>query len=501
MSTTNRKQIPPLSKSRFLAGCQCHKRLYLECFNRNLADPISVRQQEIFDTGTEVGEIARRLYVGGLLIDEDYLHFDEAVASTNAALSDLSLPALFEAAFQYEDISIRADILKRYEDGRFDLIEFKSSTQVKVENIHDVGIQLYVLSGCGIPIRRTCIGYLNKEYVYQGGEYDLNQLFLIDDITDKAEQLQTQMPTLIGEMRKSLWCFDPPDIKPGKYCSKPHTCLFYDYCHANEPEHHVRQLPWASEKLLLSLEKADINDIGNIPAYFVGLNTLQERVRNCVINDCLYLENEIERQLKQLEYPVYFLDFEAFNPVLPLYVGTHPYQVIPFQWSIHTLDKSGELRHKQFLHEGPGDPRRLVAETLLQALGTTGSIIVYSGYEAARIRELAEVFPDLSSSLMDLLNGRIMDLLKLLRKHCYHPKFHGSFSIKSVLPALVPGLDYSDLAIDDGGMASAAYAEMRRPEILPERRDFIKQSLLAYCKRDTEAMVRLFQTLRSGTET
>jgi hypothetical protein len=123
---------------------------------------------------------------------------------------------------------------------------------------------------------------------------------------------------------------------------------------------------------------------------------------------------------------------------------------------------------------------------------------VYSSYEATRIRELAEALPDLSNDLLALLEGRIVDLLKLVQKHCYHPEFHGSFSIKSVLPALVPDLGYSDLEISDGGQASAAYAEMVRPETPAEGRIQLRESLFAYCRRDTEAMVRLFETLRDG---
>lgn len=498
MSESRREQIPILSKSRFLAGLQCHKRLYLECFHPELADPVSVGRQAILDTGTRVGELARDLYHGGILIEEDHLHHDEAVSSTGKALADPSVPAIYEAAFLYDDVRIRADILKRVGNDMFDLIEVKSGTGVKEDYIPDVAVQLYVLKGCGIPVGQACLCHINKEYIYQGGSYDLSQLFLVDDITDKAEQLQLDIPTMLEKIRRPLWELEPPTIKPSRQCSKPYLCAFVGHCLVSQPEYRVLQLPHASEKLLLALENAGIEDIRDIPQGFPGLNENQQRVRDCVVNNHSYLDPALPEALERLEYPIHFLDFETFNPALPLYVGTRPYQVIPFQWSDHIITGDGELTHEEFLHEGSDDPREPFARSLLKVLGPRGSIVVYSSYEATRIRELADSLPDLSNDLMALLEGRIVDMLVLVRNHCYHPEFHGSFSIKSVLPALVPDLGYGDLEISDGGQASAAYAEMVRPETPSDRRIQLRESLLAYCRRDTEAMVRLFETLRGG---
>ena len=498
MSDLAREQIPQLSKSRFLAGLQCYKRLYLECFHRDLADPVDPRQQALLDAGTQVGELARGLYPGGVRIVDDYLHHDDAVASTERALSGPSIPAIYEAGFVYDDIRIRADILSRAGNDVFDLIEVKSGTKVKEDHLPDVGVQLYVLNGCRIPIGQACQVHINKEYVYQGGDYDLSQLFNAEDVTAEAQQLQLDIPSHLNEMRLPLWSLEPPDIKARKQCSKPYPCPFYGHCHEDEPEHSIYQLPRVREELLQALEAAGVENIRDIPLGFPGLNQTQQRVRDCVVNNRVHLDPSLARAMGQLEYPIHFLDFETFNPALPLYVGTHPYQVIPFQWSNHIMNRDGELRHEEFLQRESSDPREPFAGSLLKTLGTSGSIITYSSFEATRIRELATVLPGLSRDLLALLDGRIVDLLQLLRRHCYHPEFHGSFSLKSVLPALVPDLDYSDLEIRDGDQASAAYAEMIRPETSPERRKSLCEGLLAYCERDTEAMVRLFQVLTGG---
>ena len=494
METHLRDQIPVLSKSRFMIGLQCHKGLYFSCYYPKLADPIGPAQQAIFDTGTKVGKLARNIYPGGTLIKENHFQHEQAVKSTQKALQDPSIPAIYEAAFLYDNIRIRADILVRTNDGLFDLIEMKSATKTKEGHIPDAAIQLYVLHGCGINIRHASIGHLNNQYVYQGGEYELDKLFQIDDITIAAKDKLPEIVLQLHDMREMLYQAEPPDIKVGRQCSNPYDCAFQGYCNASLPEHYILQLPRVSKEVLTTLTAAGIEDIRDIPIDFAGLNATQQRVRDCVVNNRIYLDTDIVGELNQLEYPIHFLDFETFNPALPLYIGTSPYKMLPFQWSNHILNEDGSIRHEEFLHDGFDDPRMKFARTLLQTLGDKGSIVVYSSFEAARIKELMQVLPHLSDELHELL-ARIVDLLKLVRTHYYHPEFHGSFSIKSVLPALVPDLGYSDLEINDGGLASTAYAEIVNPDTKQERRDHLRKCLLDYCERDTEAEVRLYQTL------
>jgi len=487
-----------LSKSRFMTGLQCHKGLYFSCYYPKLADPIGLAQQAIFDTGTKVGELARNIYPGGTLIKENHFQHEQAMKSTQKALQNPSIPIIYEAAFLYDDIRIRADILVRTNDGLFDLIEIKSTTKTKEEHIPDVAIQLYVLHGCGINIRRASLGHLNNEYVYEGDDYELDKLFQIDDITIEAKDKIPEIVLQLHDMREMLYQAEPPDIKVGRQCSTPYNCAFQGHCYSSVPEYYILQLPRVSKEILATLDAAGIEDIRDIPIDFAGLNAIQQRVRDCVVNNRIYLDTDIAGELNQLEYPIHFLDFETFNPALPLYIGTSPYKVIPFQWSNHILNEDGSIRHEEFLHDGFDDPRVEFARTLLQTLGDEGSIVGYSSFEAARIKELMQVLPHLSDELHNL-PPRMVDLLKFVRAHCYHPEFHGSFSIKSVLPALVPDLGYSDLEINDGGLASIAYAEIVNPDTKQERRDHLRKCLLDYCERDTEAEVRLFQMLLTST--
>jgi len=290
---------------------------------------------------------------------------------------------------------------------------------------------------------------------------------------------------------------DAPQIDTGPHCTKPYRCAFYGYCHQDEPEHSVEQLPWAGAKLLQELKQADIRDIRKIPSGYPGLSAIQRRVRECVATGRSYASTELSKALAELKYPLHFLDFETFNPALPVYPGTRPYQVVPFQWSLHTWASSGQLSHQAYLHDGDGDPRRPLATSLLEAVGPEGTIVVYSGYEETIVKQLAASYPEQESRLLSLTN-RMFDLLKVLRSHYYHPDFHGSYSLKSVVPALVPDLDYGDLEIQDGSIASVAYATMMAPDTPESERERIRKALMAYCQRDTEAMLRVFQKLRAA---
>jgi hypothetical protein len=191
-----------------------------------------------------------------------------------------------------------------------------------------------------------------------------------------------------------------------------------------------------------------------------------------------------------------YLDFETFNPAIPLYSNTRPYERIPFQWSLHHDDGSGDLAHTEFLADGEIDPRREFAETLLGAVEEVrGAMVVWSSFEASVIRELVGLFPDLADRLTALLD-RIVDLLPIVRDNVAHPAFQGSYSMKSVAPAVAPEITYGDLDITEGGEASAAfYRIVADPALSPEGRAGLRRSLLAYCERDTLALARVRQWL------
>ncbi|MBI2172265.1 MAG: DUF2779 domain-containing protein [Chloroflexi bacterium] len=488
-------QTPTLSKSRFGAGLQCLKRLYLEVYQPELAEEPDAGQQALFEAGNRVGALARKLFPGGRLVEEAYDRHEQAVTATARALAEASLPAIFEAAFTFQGIRIRCDILRRNVDGSFDLMEVKSSARVKEEHIPDVSIQLHVVEGVGLHIQAAYVSHINSGYVYQGGEYDLASLFQQDDVTDQAREfLATVAPGKLAEMWEALYQERVPAIEIGSHCQRPYHCSFYGHCHQGLREYYIEQLPYVRAEMLETLRDAGILDIRHIPADFPKLTLMQRRVRDSTISGAPFVSGGLGKALAQVRPPLHFLDFETVNPALPLFPGTRPFQSIPFQWSLHTLDSGGKLYHQAFLHQGKDDPRKAFTQSLLQAARGPGPILVYSTFEATRLKEAAEHLPQYADGLT-AMQGRLFDLLKLLREHYYHPAQHGSYSLKSVLPALAPDMGYDDLAIQEGNAAALAYEKMLALETPEGERAVLRQALLDYCQRDTLAMVKVVEAL------
>ena len=480
-----------------MAGLQCLKRLYLEVHDRNLADPVDPNQQAVFDVGNLVGELARQRFPGGILIEAEYYEQKKAELSTQTLLSDAFVPALYEAAFSFEGIRTRVDILARADDGQgFDLIEVKSTASFKErEHLPDVAIQLHVVEGNGVPICRAYLMHIDNSYVYEGGAHDLTRLFYLEDVTDMArDYLADIAPGKLAEMWESLRQPATLDIETGRHCKSPYMCPFYGHCHADEPEHPIGELPrlpgWEEDRL----KSLGIRDIGSIPPDATGLSDLQRRARDSVISGKPYVGSDLGERLSGIEFPASFLDFETIAPAIPIFVGTRPYQQIPFQWSLHVQDSDGSLSHRDYLHEGDDDPRQGFITSLLETVPASGSIVVYSGFEERILRQLAAEFPQHKTQL-SALTERLVDLLQIVRDCYYHPDLHGSFSIKAVVPVLAPELSYDELDIPDGLAASAAYQRLLADDVPPAEATKIKESLLTYCAQDTEAMVRVYKAL------
>lgn len=484
---------PPLSKSRFIAGLQCPLRLWHLCYSRQLASPVSPAQQAIFEVGHEVGRLATSLYPGGVLVKEGHFQHDKAVESTRTAIEDSGVPAIYEAAFVHEGVRVRVDILERLSTGRWNLIEVKSSTSVKQAHLPDVAVQRYVVQGSGQTIQQCGILHLNNQYVYQGGDLDLEALFSFSDLTEQIEALEDEIPVKLGQLRKMLSHTSPPEVDPSRLCKTPYVCEFLEHCTREKPEFWVMELSGISQERLDELAEINVDDIRDIPESF-PLTSIQRRIKDTVLSGTRYMDAGLADGLRNVEYPAHFLDFETISAAIPRYAGTRPYQALPFQWSNHVLHEDGTIVHWQYLCEKDEDPREAFAISLLRALGQKGTIFVFTMYEKEVIGQLAEFFPQHCDQLLSTLD-RFRDLHALIRKHVYHPDFHGSFSLKSILPALIPSMGYGDLAIQNGQHASVEYLRILDPDTLPEERAEIKRALLAYCANDTLGLVRIREEL------
>jgi predicted RecB family nuclease len=492
--TANPVVAPRLSKSKFLAGLQCHKRVYLDVHHPHLATPPDPATQAVLDMGNEIGAQARRLFPGGVLIAESYRQREAALAHTASVLEDLAVPAIFEGAFQHDGVLVRVDILERIpghegESLSWRLIEVKSSSRVKDVHLHDLAIQSEVLCAAGIILSAICLMHINTDYVYEGGEIDLHRLFVIEDVTDAVAIRRIEVPAQLAAMKTVLLESEPPSIEPGHHCHSPYECPYWNHCTKDKPARWLFHLP-GSKQVVGRLVEQGITTIDEIPEG-TTLTIPQRRVKDNVE----WISSALGKTLRSIRYPVHHVDFETVMLAVPRFPSTRPYQSIPVQWSNHIEDESGSLTHREFLHAEPTEPRKRWAEALIESLGDRGSICVYSAYEAAMMRQLVETFPEFRVPFQAILK-RVWDLHPVIKDHYYHPAFNGSYSIKSVLPAVAPSLGYGDLAIQAGGQAAAEYYRMVFVETDWVERETIKEALLRYCARDTLALVELRRVLK-----
>jgi predicted RecB family nuclease len=489
---------PRLSKSKFLSGLQCHKRLHLEIYQPQLATPPDPGTQAILDMGTEIGELARRRFPGGVLVAAGFRQREEALARTAALLHDPKVPAIFEAALQHDGVLVRVDILERVpgEEGKpqaWRLIEVKSSTRVKDVHVDDLAIQRQVLLGAGLTLAGTYLMHIDTSYLYEGGEVDLQALFAVEDLSEVVASRQDQVAQQLAAMKAMVLVPDPPSIEPDHHCHSPYDCPFWAHCTKEKPERWIYHLP-GSKQMIGRLVQQGITTIDEIPAG-ASLSPAQRRVKDNVE----WVSPKLGSLLRSVQYPVHHVDFETVMLAVPRFASTRPYQSIPVQWSNHIELESGELLHQEFLHGDPTEPRRRWAEALIESLGEKGSIVVYSAYEEAMMKQLVEAFPEFRTAFNPMMK-RLWDLHPIIKEHYYHPAFGGSYSIKSVLPAVVPSMGYEDLTIKEGGQAASEYYKMVFVETDWIEQSTIKEALLRYCARDTMAMVELRRVLKEKAE-
>jgi uncharacterized protein DUF2779 len=490
---------PRLSKSKFLAGLQCLKRVYLEVRHPQLASAPDVSTQAMLDMGTEVGERARSLFPGGVLIGESHRQREAALAHTVSVINDLTAPAIFEGAFEHDGVLVRVDILQRIESEpagqvAWRLIEVKSSSRVKDVHLDDLAIQRYVLQGAGVSVTTTCLMHINTQYLYHGGDIDLQALFTLEDVSDVVAGRGLLVSDRLAAMKTAVTQTEAPSVEPDRHCHTPYECPFWAHCTTNKPPRWVYHLP-GSKQAVSQLIEQGISTIDEIPGD-TKLTLVQRRVKDNVE----WISRKLGAVLESVQYPVHHLDFETVMLAIPRFPSTRPYQALPVQWSNHIEMESGELRHEEFLHVDASDPRTRLAEALIESLGHEGHICVYSPYEQSVLEQLAEALPHWRPELKQII-ARIWDLYEVIKQHYYHPGFLGHYSIKDVLPAVVPSLGYEDLIIKEGGQAASEYYRMVFLEMDWIERAKIQEDLRQYCKRDTLAMVELRRALKEKAKT
>lgn len=483
-----------LSKSRLTAFRQCPKRLWLEV-NKPQERVYGPDSQHFFDVGHQVGEIARREYLEGILIQSDD-NLDQAIVDTQNALP-LARP-IFEATFRFEDVLVRADLLLPVANG-WHMAEVKSTTGVKDYHLDDVAAQVWVIRGCGLSVVRASVRHIDNRFVLTAPN-DYKGLLADADVLPEAETIAVRMPDTIAEAKAVLVSTEPA-ITTGDHCETPFSCPFRDYCTRSEPDgptYPVTLMPGSSgKKLALKLMSDGYNDLALVPADRID-NVNQKLIHAATVSGIPYWDSAGAQQvLAGWGWPRHYLDFETISTAVPMWIGSRPYVQAPFQFSCHSVDAEGSVTHRTFLDLTGDDPSRACAAALIEYLGTEGAIVSYSAFERTTIRALALRFPDMEPQLSGLA-ARVVDLLPVVKSHFYHRDMKGSYSIKAVLPTIAPQLDYSQLgSVKDGLAAQMAYLEAISPTCTDERRRELGTDLERYCTLDSLAMIELAKSLIS----
>ena len=491
-----------LSKSRFVSGVQCSKKLFLELNRKDLKPAITASQQAIFDQGHVIGKMAQERYPNGMDLTSQ-THYDYADAIDNTIIEMQNRTStLYEAAFYYDEVLSVLDILEHDANGEIHAIEVKSSSKIEDYYITDAALQYWVMANAGHAPKRFSLLHINSSYVKRGA-INLIDFFTLTDITDLVIQKQAWVTEHIEELKSMIRIAGEPIQAIGKHCNNPFQCDFKKYCWGNLlDKDKVFNLSYGKDKIW-KLYNDGIFNLADIPDNF----ELSHR-QSCQVNGqrtgVTHIDSlRIHQFLNKAVYPLHFFDFETVNSTVPVLDRTSPFEQVGFQYSLHIVSNiNEEPQHKEFLAQAEDftnpqaiNPRQAMINQMKLDFGTTGSIVsYYATFEKGVIERLAEDFPEEELFLKDL-NNRMVDLLDVFKNAWYYvPQMGKSASIKDVLPALVPTLSYSSLPINNGDLANKTYMSMIDGSFKGNVNE-TRNNLLAYCKLDTLAMVEIWKVL------
>jgi hypothetical protein len=497
-----------MDKTTYLAYCQCPKNAWLKVNKPELHElfELSEFEKSLSIMGHEVEMMAQKLFPHGVFIKS----LEKDAVDITRQHVERKTPVLFQATFEFDDFSARSDILT-YDavSDSWNLYEIKASNSLKdtneVDFIEDASFQAVIIRNLGIKLGKIFIIHLNKEYV-RGDELDIKQLFIIEDITDQVGEREGKTWNKMNQAEKDIFEKSEQELVcECIYAGRSAECTTFTYSHPEVPAYSVHDLAriGSSKKTLRLLIDSGIYDLDDIPSEF-HLTEIQSNQLTAYRNKKPMIDHKsIEKELKELQYPLYFFDYETYASAVPLFKGFHPFDQIPFQFSLHVVnDPTGETDNFEYLHQADSDPSEMIIGELRSLIGPKGSIIAWNkSFEQSINTQLAERNPKHKAFLEDI-NSRIYDLMDIFKKQLYvHPDFHGKTSIKKVLPALAPELSYNDLTIKEGATASQKWREMIFGDLVPTEKEKILKDLMDYCGQDTYAMYVIWKVLAGTSST
>jgi hypothetical protein len=478
-----------LTKSRFLSGLQCHKRLWFE-IHQPLAESKPAEPSTPVLQGLAFDEAVRRLNPGVVISRRQGL--PAAIAETRRILAKANrVPSLlYQPAFRAADLAVVADVL-RPQGAAFELIEVKAATEIRDTYLSDVAFQALVLQRARIPVGRVFLGLVNNQFALrQAGHYE--GLLVEIDITDSVQGLLPDAAARALELQEVIASDSIPSIVVGPHCLSPHECPFLARCTAGQkvPDYSVELLPRGGTTVAALLSDG-YRDLRDVPVERLT-NKMHRRVFDATCSGLAFFDLGATAALRQLHSPFAYLDFETIGFSVPEIIGTRPFEQLPFQWSVHVEYAANDVRHAEYLAIETFGEFDDLARALIAALPVEGPIFAYNAsFEERVLHRLAELAPTQSAALCAIA-GRLVDLAPLVREAYYHRDMRGSWSIKRVMPTIDATLGYEHLGeVQEGDDAQRAFLELRNAALSQERGKTLRAALLRYCRHDTWVMVVL----------
>lgn len=503
-----------LSKSKYVCFKRCPKQLWLEVYQNDIES-----KQYQKNNGIEVGEVAKSYF--GEYVDvssytkNDELNVDKMISKTKECLKN-DVVNICEAAFSYNDLYCAVDILHK-EDNGYSIYEVKSTKDIKKHYLIDVAYQKYVLDKLGINIVGVYILLINNDYVLNGS-LELDKLFKKVDVLNDISEYYNEIENKYKDALNILNDKSEPSTEIGLQCftitnDYEGRCPYWDYCTKKLAKPNIFDLYKLNDKKAYEHYKNNVISFDDIIMHDNNCNIKDKIIKSGNNGKIQKIQLETESSqtgiykdisvindfLNKLTYQLYFLDFETFSSIIPIFEGSKVNEVIPFQYSLHYIEKEdGKVEHLEFLGESGTDPRRKLAEKLCNDIPLDVCILAYhSSTEINIVKNLAKLFPDLCEHLKNIANN-ILDLEEPFLKGGYYNKhMNGSLSIKYVLPAMFvndPELDYHNLdGIHNGIEAMDIFPKIQK--MSKEEQENTRKNLLEYCKLDTYAMVKIYQEL------
>lgn len=493
-----------ISKSDYLMFLKHPAWLWLKKHCPEKLPPVSEDTQAIFDAGFLFESYAEQLFPDAIKLEynrSDRNAYKQLTAKTKQVIES-GATTIIQGRFEAGDITCISDVLVKTGDKTFDLYEIKSSTEVKTEHIPDLSFQMTVIENCGYKVNKIYVIHVNNKYI-RNGEVKADKITTITEATEKVKELRDETKQNIKEATKVVNLKKCPDVSPSlaKLGSFGEWLGIYKTL-ADLDEYSIYNLCSPSATKIGKLEALGIKNIVDIPEDF-KLDARQLRQFQATKTDKVFVDKQrIKGFLSKLKFPLYFLDYETLSSVIPYFDGLGPYKQLPFQYSLHVLDKpSGKVKHFEYLHTENSNPVMPLTETLKSQIGDKGTVLVWcEGFEKSCNVLMGAIAPEYEE-FYKKINERIVDLMVPFSTGLYVNKdFFGSASIKKVLPTLIPDLSYKKLDIREGTAAQRLWMEAVLDGKRKTEKDKILSALLKYCELDTLAMVRIYQHLVGAVE-